>query len=105
MRFRLVPIGHRSNIILQRQEAGLAQLGAFPAQGLNGDTQVLLEACVGRRLERLRDGRPVVGPCNLPSKERAFILTGVSLRGAREFIAGQLNDRGWVEGEDYLLAA
>ena len=58
-----------------------------------------------KKLGRLRDSRSVVSPDNLPSKDRAFILAGVSLRGAREFIAGQLDSRRWAEGRDYLLVA
>ena len=58
-----------------------------------------------KKLGRLRDGRPVVGPDNLPAADRAFILSGVSTRGAREFIAAQLNNLGRSEGTDYLLVA
>lgn len=59
----------------------------------------------GKKLGRLRDGRPVVGPEQLPPAERAFIVAGVAVRGARQLIAGELLRRGRVEGEDYLLAA
>jgi len=58
-----------------------------------------------RKLGRMRDGRPVVGPDNLPSRERAFILAGVSTRGARELIAAKLHGFGRTEGGDYLLVA
>jgi len=58
-----------------------------------------------KKLGRLRDGRPVVGPDNLPSRGRAFILAGVSSRGARELIVAQLNRLGRTEGQDYLLVA
>src|SRR5207249_10217037 len=58
-----------------------------------------------KKLGRLRDGRPVVGPDNLPSRERAFILAAVSTRGARELIAAELDRRGRTEGRDYLLVA
>jgi len=58
-----------------------------------------------KKLGRSRDGRPVVGPHNLPSKEVAFILAGVSSRGARELIATNLNCLGRNEGDDYLLVA
>jgi glycosyltransferase involved in cell wall biosynthesis len=57
------------------------------------------------KLGRLRDGRPVVGPDQLPPAARAFIVTGVSVRGARDWIAAELRRRGRVEGADYLLAA
>jgi glycosyltransferase involved in cell wall biosynthesis len=58
-----------------------------------------------KKLGRLRDGRPVVGPRNLPSRDRAFILTGVASRGARELITSELNRLGRTEGRDYLLVA
>jgi hypothetical protein len=58
-----------------------------------------------KKLGRLRDGRPVVCPDKLPSKDRAFILAGVSSRGARELIAAQLHGLGRTEGGDYLLVA
>jgi glycosyltransferase involved in cell wall biosynthesis len=58
-----------------------------------------------KKLGRMRDGRPVVGPNHLPSKDRSFILAGVSSRGARDLIAAELNRRGRAEGRDYLLVA
>lgn len=57
------------------------------------------------KIGRLRDGRAVVDPQHLPSADQAFIIAGVSSRGARELISGELNRRGRVEGADYLLAA
>jgi len=78
------------------------RFGALEAQGVSISGFVDVDV---KKVGRMRDGRPVVSPDHLPSKQRAFILAGVSLRGAREYIAGQLNDRGWVEGPDYLLAA
>ena len=56
-----------------------------------------------KKVGRLRDGRPVVGPHKLPSRDRAFILAGVAVRGARELIASELNRLGRTEGRDYLL--
>lgn len=58
-----------------------------------------------KKLGVLRDGRAVVSPTDLPDQQRAFILAGVSARGARELIAAGLNSLGRVEGRDYLLAA
>jgi len=58
-----------------------------------------------KKVGRLRDGRPVVGPHKLPSRDRAFILAGVAVRGARELIASELNRLGRTEGKDYLLVA
>jgi glycosyltransferase involved in cell wall biosynthesis len=53
----------------------------------------------------MRDGRWVVGPDKLPAPAAAFILVGVSSRGAREKIVAELHRQGRTEGEDYLLAA
>jgi glycosyltransferase involved in cell wall biosynthesis len=58
-----------------------------------------------KKLGWLRDGRPVVAPCNLPSRDQAFILAGVATRGARDLIGAELNGRGRIEGSDYLLVA
>jgi hypothetical protein len=58
-----------------------------------------------RKIDSLRDGRSVVDPRHLPDRERAFILAGVSSRGARELIAAELVSRGRIEGRDFLLAA
>jgi hypothetical protein len=58
-----------------------------------------------KKLGRLRDGRPVVGPRELPARESAFILAGVATRGARQLIAAQLDSLGRIEGSDYLLVA
>ncbi len=58
-----------------------------------------------KKLGCLRDGRPVVAPCHLPSREQAFILAAVSTRGARDLIGAELNGRGRTEGSDYLLVA
>jgi len=58
-----------------------------------------------KKLGHLRDGRPVVGPLELPPRTRSFILAGVSTRGARELITAQLNSLGRTEGKDYLSVA
>jgi glycosyltransferase involved in cell wall biosynthesis len=58
-----------------------------------------------KKLGRLRDGRPVVAPCILPSRDRAFILAGVATRGARDLIGAELKARARTEGSDYLLVA
>jgi glycosyltransferase involved in cell wall biosynthesis len=58
-----------------------------------------------KKIGRSRDRRPVVGPSDLPAKERAFVLVGVGSRGAREFISGELRRAGRAEGIDYLLVA
>ena len=52
-----------------------------------------------------RDGRPVRMHDDLPDKQQAFIIVGVAKRGVREEIQQLLDDAGWIEGRDYLLAA
>lgn len=52
-----------------------------------------------------RDGRSVRLADDLPERERSFILAGVAARGAREEIQQHLKQRGWIEGNDFLLAA
>jgi glycosyltransferase involved in cell wall biosynthesis len=58
-----------------------------------------------KKANRHRDGRLVVMADELPERDRAFIIVGVSNRGARELITGHLTSRAWVEGRDFLLAA
>lgn len=55
----------------------------------------------GRRV----GGVPVVSPRELPPAGESFILGYVGVRGAREFIRGQLTGRGRVEGRDFLMCA
>lgn len=50
-------------------------------------------------------GRPARSPDGLPPPARALVLGYVGKRGARELIRAQLNQRGFVEGLDYLMAA
>ncbi len=50
-------------------------------------------------------GVPVVGAEGLPRKEEAVVLAYVSVRGAREFIRGELRKRDWVEGRDFWVCA
>jgi glycosyltransferase involved in cell wall biosynthesis len=54
---------------------------------------------------RHRDGRQVVGPAGLPSPRTAFVVVQVGRLGAREFIRPQLERAGFVEAEDYWVAA
>jgi hypothetical protein len=82
---------------ITRQRFRILETAGFPFAGF-----IDIDA---KKLGRMRDGRSVVGPDQLPAPDRAFILGGVSNRGAREWIAGELNRRGRIEGEDYLLAA
>ena len=78
------------------------RLGGLEAQGIRISGFIDVDT---KKAGRLRDGRPVVTPDKLPGREGVFILVGVSRRGAREYIAGQLARFGRVEGRDYLLAA
>lgn len=52
-----------------------------------------------------RDGRPVRLADDLPPREQSFILVGVGKRGVREEIQAWLEERGWIEGRNYLLVA
>jgi glycosyltransferase involved in cell wall biosynthesis len=56
---------------------------------------------VGRRLAC----RPVLAPNELPDRAQCFVLCYVAKRGARELARAHLRSRGFVEGEDFLLAA
>jgi glycosyltransferase involved in cell wall biosynthesis len=56
---------------------------------------------IGRRL----DGRPVLGPTDLPPVQSCFVLGYVAKRGARDLIRGHLQARGYVEGKDFLVVA
>jgi hypothetical protein len=50
-------------------------------------------------------GMPVIGPEALPPAGNAFVLGYVSSRGARDFIRAALDERGYVEGRDFLMCA
>jgi glycosyltransferase involved in cell wall biosynthesis len=58
-----------------------------------------------KKLGRQRDGRPVVGPRELPPAACSFIIAGVATRGARDLITAELQRQGRGEGSDFLLAA
>jgi len=51
------------------------------------------------------DGCPVVGPGAHPDPSEAFVLGYVSSRGARDLIRQALVQRGYVEGESFLMCA
>lgn len=57
------------------------------------------------KVGRVLDGLPVVGLSNLPQKGKSFLLAGVGARGAGEAFAAWLEERGWIEGGNFLLAA
>ncbi|HVS54430.1 MAG TPA: glycosyltransferase family 2 protein [Opitutaceae bacterium] len=50
-------------------------------------------------------GVPVVTPREIPPPETIFVLGFVSSRGARELIRGELRERGFAEGRDFLMCA
>ena len=51
-------------------------------------------------------GAPVMGVADLPPPaSHALVLGYVSSRGARDFIRGELQARGYVEGRDFLMCA
>lgn len=58
-----------------------------------------------RKLGRRRDGRLVISPEALPEPEAVFVLGFVANRGARELQRAHLQQRGFVEGRDFLFAA
>ena len=49
-------------------------------------------------------GLPVYSPSELPSREECFVVSAVSSRNARDEIALDLDSRGFVAGQDYVLA-
>lgn len=49
-------------------------------------------------------GAPVYSPSQLPPREECFVVSAVSSRGARDEIAQDLDSRGFVAGQDYVLA-
>jgi len=50
-------------------------------------------------------GRPVYGVSEIPEDRSWFIIAGVGNRGAREEIRRELEQRGYREGMDFMLAA
>jgi glycosyltransferase involved in cell wall biosynthesis len=50
-------------------------------------------------------GAPVIGPEELPPADGVVVLIYVSVRGARDFIRGELRKKGFVEGRDFWACA
>jgi hypothetical protein len=50
-------------------------------------------------------GVPVIGPERVGSAESVVVLTYVSVRGARDFIRGELRKKGFVDGRDFWACA
>jgi hypothetical protein len=57
-----------------------------------------------KRVGRTRIGLPVYGPDVLRERNGAFIISAVSTRGARSDIRGMLEDAGFRETIDFLVA-
>lgn len=75
---------------------------ALEAEGVRVDSYVDVDPHKTRR----RPGHlPVLLPDQLPGRDAVFVIGYVGKRGAREFIAEQLANRGFVEGRDFILAA
>ncbi len=54
---------------------------------------------------RHRDGRPVVGPDQLPPSVHALVLVNVGRTGARDLIRTRLDAAGYVEARDFWVMA
>lgn len=58
-----------------------------------------------RKIGRFHGTAPVLGVESLPPPGEVFVLGYVSAWGARELIRAALTRRGYVEGDDFLMAA
>jgi len=58
-----------------------------------------------RKVGRALAGRRVISPEGLPPPPTAFVIGYVAKRGARELARNHLQQRGFVEGRDFLMAA
>lgn len=54
---------------------------------------------------RVIAGRPVVSASAMPGPAEAMVLVYVGTRGARDYIRSQITPRGYVEGQDFWVAA
>ena len=57
-----------------------------------------------KKIGKNYNGIPVIGIDDLPPKEKAYVVSYVSNRGARETIRGILIHKGFSEGKDFILA-
>jgi glycosyltransferase involved in cell wall biosynthesis len=57
------------------------------------------------KIGKLFDGRPVIGLDELASPYETFVLSYVGNRGAREEIRRILKKKGFVEGDDFIMAS
>jgi glycosyltransferase involved in cell wall biosynthesis len=82
---------------LARRRAALLEVEGIEASGFVDVDR--------KKWGRLRDGRPVVGPDDVPSPREALVAAYVAKRGARDLIRAHLVNRGYREGRDFWLAA
>jgi glycosyltransferase involved in cell wall biosynthesis len=95
------PIGNRSLLFwgagreTRRRLRKLQELGVRAAGWIDVDS---------RKWGNHIAGLPVYSPSQLPTHEECFVVSAVSNRGARDEIAQDLDSRGFVAGQDYVLA-
>jgi glycosyltransferase involved in cell wall biosynthesis len=58
-----------------------------------------------RKIGREISGRPVLSPESVPAPWDCFVVGYVGKRGARALARAHLGSRGYVEGEDFIMAA
>ncbi|MDD9933769.1 MAG: glycosyltransferase [Myxococcales bacterium] len=58
-----------------------------------------------RKIGRSARGAPIVAPDALGAAGERTLVVAVGARGARDLVRGELDERGHVEGRDYLCAA
>lgn len=58
-----------------------------------------------KKIGRTLAGRPVLGPQAVPAPAECFVLGYVAKLQARELVRAHLTGRGFVEGQDFLMAA
>jgi glycosyltransferase involved in cell wall biosynthesis len=74
----------------------------LPGHGIRISGYIDVDA---RKTGRMVAGVPVIAPMELPAQGRIFVLGYVSTRGAREMIRGELRQRAYEEGRDFLMCA
>jgi glycosyltransferase involved in cell wall biosynthesis len=82
--------------VTRRRVRGLVAEGARVAAWVDIDP---------RKIGRVLDGSPVVGPERLPPPGQGFVVSFVAAAGARDLIESALRGRGYRAGIDYVLAA
>lgn len=79
-------------------KTGKALARALEAEGVSVEWWVDVD-----RTKQIARGVPVHRADEMPPKGGPLLLVAVAARGARAEIRGELETRGWREGEDYLL--